>query len=92
MSKKLSQVSVALMFSPPVINGKFQCLLLKKPLKHSEKESKYFFLLPSSSSSFFTSKVGRLMVWKVLKVTAVDIDLICLLLLLPPSTNTDRSL
>lgn len=43
MSKKLSQVSVALMFSPPVINGKFQCLLLKKPLKHSEKESKYFF-------------------------------------------------
>ena len=91
MSKKLSQVSVALMFSPPVINGKFQCLLLKKPLKHSEKESKYFF---SSSLlfSFFTSKVGRLMVWKVLKVTAVDIDLICLLLLLPPSTNTDRSL
>ena len=43
MSKKLSQVSVALMFSPAVINGKFQCLRRNSKTFRKRKQILFFF-------------------------------------------------
>ena len=72
MSKKLSQVSVALMFSPPVINGKFQCLRRNSKTFRKRKQILFFSSLYFESWTFDGVESTE-------NVTAVDIDLICLL-------------